>query len=112
MRSKIGKTSTIDVALGKSGKEGDACFLDVSYKNDNYGGNQNKVILTLKNVGGNPFNIKYTEYHNLQEHEFSLEDVFSISIEIGGTFERDDLIRGLQMILDAEKMSELMDPGY
>ena len=112
MQSKIGKTSTIDVALSRSGKEGVAHFLDVKYENDNYGGNQNRIYLEFANTGGNPLELTYTVRNNGKDYQMLMENVGAVSIEIKGRLERSDFLAGLQMILDAEKMSELMDPGY
>jgi hypothetical protein len=111
MRSKIGKTSTIDVSLGKTGEDA-AVFLDVSYTNDNYGGNQNQIILEIKNVSGNEYDISYDCWEGREKVTYAVEGVNSIRIKIRGTIELSEFLRGLQMILNAEKMSELMDPGY
>ena len=111
MRSKIGKTSTIDVSLGKTGEDA-AVFLDVSYTNDNYGGNQNQITLEIKNVSGNDYDISYDCWEGREKVTYAFECADSIKIKIRGTIELSEFLQGLQMILDAEKMSELMDPGY
>lgn len=111
MRSKIGKTSTIDVSLGKTGEDA-AVFLDVSYTNDNYGGNQNQITLKIKNVGGNDYDISYDCREGREKVTYAVEGVDSIKIKIRGTMELSEFLRGLQMILDAEKISSITDPGY
>ena len=111
MRSKIGKTSKIDVSLGKTG-ENAGVFLDVHYTNDNYGGNQNQITLEIKNVGGNDYDISYDCWEGREKVTYTFECADSIKIKIRGTIELSEFLQGLQMILDAEKMNELMDPGY
>ena len=111
MRSKIGKTSKVDVSLGKTG-ENAGVFLDVHYTNDNYGGNQNQITLEIKNVSGNDYDISYDCWEGREKVTYAFECADSIKIKIRGTIELSEFLQGLQMILDAEKMNELMDPGY
>jgi hypothetical protein len=72
MRSKIGKTSTIDVSLGRLVRT-PLYFLDVSYTNDNYGGNQNQITLEIKNVSGNDYDISYDCWEGREKVTYAVE---------------------------------------
>lgn len=111
MRSKIGKTSTIDVSLGRTGEDA-GIFLDVSYTNDNYGGNQNQITLGLKNESGNSFDLQYDCWESNEKVTYNVERVDRIKITISGTLELNEFLQGLQIILNAEKISSITDPGY
>lgn len=112
MRSKIGKTSTIDVTLSKTGIDGAGIFHDIRYTNDNYGGNQNEITLEITNVSGNPIEIIDLD---LDEHDYYVgggRSASKIKIKIHGSIELGDFLTSLQMILEAEKISHALDPGY
>ena len=111
MQSKIGKTSTIDVSLGKTGEDA-GIFLNVGYTNDNYGGAQNQITLEIKNVSGNDFELQYDCWEGREKVAYVVEGVDSIKITIRGSIELSDFLQGLQMILNAEKISSITDPGY
>ena len=111
MRSKIGKTSTIDVSLGRTG-ENAGVFLDVSYTNDNYGGNQNQITLEIRNVSGNYYDIEYDCREGNKDITYAVEGADRMKIKIRGSIELNEFLQGLQMILNAEKISSITDPGY
>jgi hypothetical protein len=64
-------------------------------------------MLTLSDVGGAIINLYIKNKYNNDEI-VKIEDVSSISVEFYGGIERDDFLRGLQMILAAEKITDIL----
>lgn len=112
MRSKIGKTSTIDVKLSNTGIDGAGIFHNIRYTNDNYGGNQNVITFEITNVSGNPIEIIDLDLDDHNHYVGGGPSTNRIKIKIHGTIELGDFLTGLQMILEAEKISDALDPGY
>ena len=111
MRSKIGKTTTIDVTLSKTGQEGAGIFHDIRYTNDNYGGNQNEITFEITNVSGNSIEIVDIEDYPRSPYG-GARQCKCIKLRICGTLEGHDFLEALKMILEAERMNAIIDPGY
>lgn len=111
IRSKIGKTTTIDVTLGRTGQEGAGIFHDIRYTNDNYGGNQNEITFEITNVSGNDIEIVDIEDEPGRSYG-GARHCKRIKLRICGTLEKNDFLLALKMILEAERMNAIIDPGY
>lgn len=94
---------SLDIRYSDSLQEGEACFHDFRYTNDQYGGNQNETTFTVENEGGNEIDIEF-EYQG-QKHNIKTNKV---KITMRGGIENGDFLRALQTILEAEKISELL----
>jgi hypothetical protein len=90
-----------------SPEEGGPAFMDVGYFTDQDTGNSAQTMLTLSDVGGAIINLYIKNKYNNDEI-VKIEDVSSISVEFYGGIERDDFLRGLQMILAAEKITDIL----
>ncbi len=90
-----------------SPEEGGPAFMDVGYFTDQDSGNSAQTMLTLSDVGGAIINLYIKNKYNNDEI-VKIEDVSSISVEFYGGIERDDFLRGLQMILAAEKITDIL----
>jgi hypothetical protein len=88
-------------------EEGGANFMDVGYFTDQDTGNSAQTMLTLSDVGGAIINLYVKDKYN-KEEIIKLEDISSVSVEFYGSVERDDFLRGLQMILAAEKITDIL----
>lgn len=94
---------SLDIRYSDSLKEGEGYYHDVRYTNDNYGGNGNETTFTLENTCGNPLLVEF-KYED-QTYELTTNQV---KVTIKGGVENGDFLRALQMILEAEKISELL----
>ena len=94
---------SLDIRYSDSLQEGEACFHDVRYTNDQYGGNQNETTFTIDNICGNDIEIEFDS-----DGKEYLANVTKVKIHIKGSIENGDFLRALQMILEAEKISELL----
>jgi len=90
-----------------SPEEGGPAFMDVGYFTDQDSGNSAQTMLTLSDAGGAIINLYIKNKYNNDEI-VKIEDVSSISVEFYGGCERDDFLRGLQMILAAEKITDIL----
>lgn len=90
-----------------SPEEGGPAFMDVGYFTDQDSGNSAQTMLTLSDAGGAIINLYIKNKYNNDEI-VKIEDVSSISVEFYGGIERDDFLRGLQMILAAEKITDIL----
>lgn len=103
----------VDVTLSKSG-EGAAIVYDLHYTNDNYGGNRNETTFEMVNDNGNTPVIEMAHYaKNLQTGHTELVwerplTTSGIRITIQGEWENKDFLSMLQLILQAEKMAEII----
>ena len=87
--------------------EGAPGFMDVKYFTDQDVGNSAQTMLTLSDYGGAVINL-YIKSKYDKDEIIEVKDVDSITIEFFGSCERDDFLRGLQMILSAEKILEIL----
>lgn len=88
-------------------EEGAPCFMDVGYFTDQDTGNSAQTMLTLSDVGGACINL-YIKNKYKEDEVVKIEDVDSITVEFYGSIERSEFLRGLQMILAAEKITEIL----
>lgn len=94
---------SLDIQYSDSLKGDESCFHDFRYTNDQYGGNQNETTFTIKNKCGNNIDVEF-EYEG-QKYNLNTN---RIKIKMYGGVENGDFLRALQMILEAEKISELL----
>jgi len=109
----------IDVQLGKSGEEDVGIFHDWRYTNDKEGGNGNQTTLEVSNESGNEI---FVEGYILEQdpktklwerHWFDFaggRPLDGVRIHIQGGAENYDLLAMLRLILNAEKMHEIIKP--
>jgi len=108
--------SKVDVNLADSGTES-AIFHNLRYTNDHYGGNQNEMTFEITNWSGNMISAEAAIYATNQttgKIELSWgprQEVYDgIRITIRGACENSEFLRMLQLILEAEKMVEVIKP--
>lgn len=90
-----------------SPEEGGPAFMDVGYFTDQDSGNSAQTMITLSDVGGAIINLYIKNKYNAEEI-VKIESVDTITVEFYGSAERDDFLRGLQMILAAEKITDIL----
>ncbi len=107
--------SKIDVKLSDMG-EGYGVFHDLRYANDCEGGNQNVTKLEIRNVSGNAIDIQ-VGFHELDAKTNKwqwkwkpLPDMDGVRIKITGSIENSEFLQMLQLILETEKMVEIIKP--
>jgi len=91
-------------------------FHDLRYANDCVGGNQNEMKLEIKNVSGNSIDVQIA--HHSQDEKTgkwqykwkNLEDLDGVRIKIRGSIENSEFLKMLQLILETEKMVEIIKP--
>ena len=83
------------------------CFMDVGYFTDQDTGNSAQTMLTLSDVGGACINLYIKEKYK-RDVVVKVEHVDSITVEFYGGIERDEFLRGIQMILTAEKIAGIL----
>jgi hypothetical protein len=88
-------------------EEGGPAFMDVGYFTDQDSGNSAQTMITLSDVGGAIINLYIKNKYNAEEI-VKIESVDTITVEFYGSAERDDFLRGLQMILAAEKITDIL----
>ena len=105
----------IDVTLSDLG-DGYGVFHDLRYANDCNGGNQNKTEFEITNQSGNTLDI---EFGFFGQHPATdkwgwtwrpMKDVDGIKIKITGSIENSEFLQMLQLILETEKMVEIIKP--
>jgi hypothetical protein len=105
----------IDVKLSDLG-DGYGVFHDLRYSNDCYGGNQNGTTFEIINQSGNTLEIDFGFYEQDPQTDKwgwtwrPLKDVDGIKIRITGGIENSDFLQMLQLILETEKMVEIIKP--
>lgn len=105
----------IDVKLSDMG-EGYGVFHDLRYANDCEGGNQNVTKLEIRNVSGNSidvqigFNEKNERTGKYQYQWKPISDLDGVRIKITGSIENSEFLQMLQLILETEKMVEIIKP--
>jgi hypothetical protein len=91
-------------------------YHDLRYANDCYGGNQNEMKLEIRNVSGNAIDIQIGR--NTQDSKSgkwqyrweSIDDLDGVRIKIRGSIENSEFLQMLQLILETEKMVEIIKP--
>ena len=110
--------SKIDIQLGDLG-ENSAIFHDFRYYNQNVGGNSNLSLFELINVSGNQVYVqgRFVEQNPVtKKWETSWRDLHGgdgldgVRIHITGEWENNEFLRMLQLILETEKMVEIIKP--
>ena len=105
----------IDVKLSDMG-EGYGVFHDLRYENDCEGGNQNETVFEITNLSGNTldvqvgFNEQNYKTKNWQWKWKPLSDMDGVRIKIRGSIENSEFLQMLQLILETEKMVEIIKP--
>jgi len=94
---------SLDIQYSESLKEGEGYFHDIRYTNDHYGGNQNEMTFTIDNQCGNDIEIEFES-----DGKEYLCIVKKVKVRLKGEIEHGEFLRSLQMILEAEKISELL----
>ena len=109
------KTYKVNVQLSDSEIEGAGIFHNLKYSNDGYGGNQNQTVFEIRNESGNAIHV---ELGNLRKNEVTKEwdmvwqqgEFDSIRIKLYGALENRDFLTMLQMIVDAERITDIINP--
>jgi uncharacterized protein YwgA len=94
----------IDITLSNLG-EGNGVFHDLRYTNDNYGGNQNQLTLTVNNISGNPMLIELEDEDGRAYH---LENTKKVTLNITGGIEAGEFLNMLRLILETEKIVDIL----
>jgi hypothetical protein len=111
--------SGIDVQLGKVGEDNAGVFHDWRYTNDKGGGNDNQTTLEVMNESGNEIFIEgcileQDPRTKLWERRWfdltSGQGLDGLRIHIQGGAESYDFLAMLRLILNAEKMHEIIKP--
>ena len=111
--------SEIDVQLGKIGEADVGVFHDWRYINTKEGGNSNQTVLEVINESGNEIFVEgcVQEQDPLtklwERRWFDLaggQGLDGLRIHIQGSAETYDLLAMLRLILDAEKMHQIIKP--
>lgn len=112
--------SKIDVKLSDLPEEEEgrhwAIFHDLRYANDNTGGNRNETKLEIKNIAGNTIDVQIA--HHAQDPKTGkwqykwkdLERLDGVRIKIRGSCENAEFLQMLRLILETEKMVEIIKP--
>jgi len=106
----------IDVKLSDSGIEGAGIFHDLRYTNDRNGGNQNEMTFSIKNESGNDIQAEITlsvfdnKTKKYRQDVHKLESLNGVKLTIKGAIENSDFLQMLQLILEAEKMVDIIKP--
>jgi hypothetical protein len=106
----------IDVKLSDSGIEGAGIFHNLQYTNDRYNGNQNKMTFEIINASGNDIEAEITlsvydqKTKKYRKDVHKLESLYGIKLTIKGALEHSDFLNMLQLILEAEKMVDIIKP--
>ena len=105
----------IDVKLSDMG-ENSAIFHDLRYANSREGGNGNVMKLEIRNLSGNTIDIQlgFTEKDERtgkwQYKWKPISDLDGVRIKITGQCENHEFLDMLQLILETEKMVEIIKP--
>jgi len=94
---------SLDIRYSDSLKEDEGHYHDFRYTNDQYGGNQNETTLTIDNICGNDIEIEFESESDGKEYLCIVKKV-----KVRSEVEQKEFLRSLQMILEAEKISELL----
>lgn len=80
-----------------------AIFSDITYYRDDNGGNHTNTILGIENLSGNSISV---EIQYGDKSETYIAD--NIKVRLRGSMEHEEFLKGLQLIVEAEKISEAM----
>jgi len=105
----------IDVKLSDSGIEGAGIFHDLRYTNDRNGGNQNEMIFEIRNESGNTIHVEVGTLHRNEVTEkwdmvWQHGECDAIKVKVRGAIEHSDFSQMLQLILEAEKIVNIIKP--
>jgi hypothetical protein len=108
------KETKVNVKLSDLG-EGMGVFHDLRYTNDRYGGNQNEMTLEIRNESGNIIDV---ELGTLRKNEVTKEwdmvwehnECDAVKVKVRGAIEHSEFLQMLQLILNAEKMVDIIKP--
>jgi hypothetical protein len=105
----------IDISLSDHTYESKHCgvqsesnFHDLRFTDDLVGGNKNEITFTIENVAGNYLELDVWEGRG---ENYKIIDVEKVRIKIKGAWEKDEFLRMLQHILDAEKIGPTIFRG-
>lgn len=110
--------SKVDVTLSSLG-DGIGAFHDMRYTNDNEGGNGNSTMFEIENTGGNEIFVEMLVSEvdpKTDSVVYSWRDinrgmgVDGIRIHITGSIENSEFLQMLRLILETEKMTEIIKP--
>ena len=105
--------SEVSVRLSHSDPE-HGIFHDYEYINDNAYGNQNIITLTISNQSGNPICADIVApWDSLTDLSTgTVRDVVcnQIVIKIQGEIEKNEFLKAIQLILEAEKLVSVLNP--
>jgi hypothetical protein len=105
----------IDVKLSDLSKDS-AIFHDLRYANDCEGGNRNETKFEICNLSGNTIDIQIGFHElNAKTNKWQwkwkpLTDMDGVRIKIMGQCENREFLQMLQLILETEKMVEIIKP--
>jgi hypothetical protein len=108
--------SKVNVNLSSS-EQGAAIFHNLAYTNDAIGGNKNEMTFEVTNWSGNEIQVEVAQYVDdpvtkkmklVWAHQKT--PVTAVRLTIRGSCENDEFLRMLQLILEAEKMVEIIKP--
>lgn len=104
----------IDVRLGQLGPDS-AVFHDLRYANDREGGNNNETKLEIRNLSGNTLDVQigFNEQNKNGKWQYkwrSLSNVDGVRVKISGACENAEFLSMLQLILETEKMVDIIKP--
>jgi len=112
--------SKIDVALSSLPEEEDgvqyAVFHNLRYTNDGHGGNQNEMTFEITNWSGNMISVAVAGYATDKrtgktELTWGAEAPYdAVRLTIRGACENAEFLKMLQLILETEKMVEIIKP--
>lgn len=108
--------SKVDVNLADSGEENTAIFHNLRYTNDGYGGNKNEMTFEITNWSGNMISAAVAGYAT-DERTGKTKLMWggeapydAIRITIRGSCENAEFLNMLRLILEAEKMVDIIKP--
>lgn len=107
--------SKIDVQLGDSGDNA-AVFHNLRYTNDGYDGNKNEMTFEIVNWSGNMIDAAVGSYATDEQTGktrlvWGADDSFdAIRLTIRGSCENSEFLQMLRLILEAEKIVEIIKP--
>ena len=108
--------SEVNVKLSDAGQD-EAIFHDLHYTNDRQGGNHTNTVLEIINIAGNDIEVSIGDYgRNTTTGKIELlwdgspTSVGAVRISVRGSCENSEFLRMLQLILDAEKMVDIIKP--
>lgn len=108
-------STPIDIKLSDSG-ENCGVFHDLRYANDNYGGNQNETKFEIKNISGNTIQVQianHTQDPVTKKWQYkwqTIDDLDGVRIKIRGQWENNEFIEMLRLILETEKIMQIINP--